>query len=233
MLQLVFTPEDLARVRVAPQVDAMWEIVLSLHQRGVRQHPCDSPYRNWAARIRSMARDQVAPAAAALYELVPPQRYVPDFVTPIPPSTSLEQGIDAVMHVPQSRLRHQTARANAKTSEPAGVSPPNVAPYPADLTIELAGRGVTLVPSFFCQGAPVTVVNRDLDPILVYPINPPLHWMVYHGPPSSGLWPSPTPPASSPPVPDCPCPRRASTPRSFATVACRPRRAKADRPYTA
>jgi DNA-binding transcriptional ArsR family regulator len=244
LLRLVFTPEDLARVRVTQQVDPMWEIVLSLHQLGVRQHPCDSPYRNWAALIRSMARDQVAPAAAALYELVPPQRYFPDFVTPVPPSTSLEQGIDAVLHVPRSRLSYEMARANTKTSESAwlagiaageprplgrlasalrtyhrlalepfhdqivtqldchrhsitqrlatgGVhamldnlapsvswkSPVLSAPYPADLTIELAGRGLTLVPSFFCQGAPVSVVNRELDPILVYPIDPPLHWM--------------------------------------------------------
>lgn len=49
--------------------------------------------------------------------------------------------------------------------------------YPADLDVNLAGRGLTLVPSLFCHGAPVTLANADLDPVLVYPIDPPERWM--------------------------------------------------------
>lgn len=246
MLRVVFTPDDVARVRVADQLDPMWEIVLSLHQL-VARHPYGGPYRNWAAWVRTMARDRVTPAASALYELVPPKRYFPDFVTPVPPSTSVDQGIDAVLHVPRTRLRYEMDRANAPTRESswlAGIAageprhlrrlanalrayhghalapfhdqigaqvaahrhaivqrlasggvhallgelgggirwtpPVLTAPYPADLTVELAGRGVTLIPSFFCQDAPVTVANAELDPILVYPIDPPRHWMQPH-----------------------------------------------------
>lgn len=243
MLRIVFTPDDVARVRVADQVDPMWEIVLSLHQL-VARHPRYGPYRNWAVWVRTMARDRVTPSAAALCELVPPKRYFPDFVTPVPPSVSLDQGIDAVLHVPRARLRYEMDRANAPTNERswlAGIAdgdprqlrrlanalriyhshalepfqdqiaaqvaahrhsvtqrlgaggvhvllgnlasgirwtpPVLTAPYPADLTVDLAGRGITLIPSFFCQDAPVTVVNAELDPILVYPIDPPRHWI--------------------------------------------------------
>lgn len=243
MLRVVFTRDDVMRVRVADHIDPMWEIVLSLHQL-VARHPHDGPYRTWAAWIRTMVRDRVAPAAAALYELVPPKRYFPDFVTPVPPSTSLDHGIDAVLHAPLTRLRDEMDRAKAPTSESswlAGIAagetrqlhrladvlrayhthalapfydqitsqvaahrhsiiqrlagggvhellgnlagcirwepPVLTAPYPGDLTVDLAGRGVTLIPSFFCQGAPVTVANVELDPILVYPIDPPRQWM--------------------------------------------------------
>jgi DNA-binding transcriptional ArsR family regulator len=243
VLRIVFTPEDVGRVRVVENLDPMWEIVLSLHQMGAR-HSRTSPYRNWAGWVRTVARDRLAPVVAGLYELAPPQRYFPDFLTPAPASTSLKAAIDNVLHVPKARLRSEMAKANGtshRSSWLAGVAageprqllwlgsalrtyhdhalapfhdqiatqfddhrrsiiqrlvsggvhallgtlargirwtPPVLsADYPADLTIDLAGRGLTLVPSFFCRGTPVTLANTELDPVLVYPINPPPHWM--------------------------------------------------------
>ncbi|RZQ59662.1 winged helix-turn-helix domain-containing protein [Amycolatopsis suaedae] len=41
--------------------------------------------------------------------------------------------------------------------------------YPAPRTLRLAGRGLTLVPSHFCAGSPVTLVDPELPPVLVYP----------------------------------------------------------------
>lgn len=41
--------------------------------------------------------------------------------------------------------------------------------YPRDHTISLAGRGLTLVPSFFTTRGPVTLINPELPPVLVYP----------------------------------------------------------------
>ncbi|MGP3934442.1 ArsR/SmtB family transcription factor [Nonomuraea sp. KM88] len=162
----------------------------------------------------------------------------------MPVSVSLDEGIDAVLHVRRARLRAEMARATGtgqRSSWLAGVAagrprhlrrlasalrtyhehalapfrdqilhqaeahrravtqclagggvhallgnlgagirwnPPVLsAPYPADLTVDLAGRGLTLIPSFFCRGAPVTLANVELDPILVYPLDPPQHWM--------------------------------------------------------
>ncbi|MDI3386077.1 winged helix-turn-helix domain-containing protein [Streptomyces sp. B-S-A8] len=42
------------------------------------------------------------------------------------------------------------------------------ADYPVDRDLRLGGRGITLVPSFFCV-APVTLIDPELPPVLVYP----------------------------------------------------------------
>lgn len=42
--------------------------------------------------------------------------------------------------------------------------------YPCDRDLHLGGRGITLVPSFFCSGAPVTLIDPELPPVLVYPV---------------------------------------------------------------
>ncbi|GAA4535214.1 helix-turn-helix domain-containing protein [Amycolatopsis samaneae] len=44
-------------------------------------------------------------------------------------------------------------------------------PYPMNFTIELQGRGLTLIPSWFCSGMPVALVDPALPPVLVYPLN--------------------------------------------------------------
>lgn len=41
--------------------------------------------------------------------------------------------------------------------------------YPVSRTLRLAGRGLTLVPSYFCTSAPVTLVDPALRPVLIYP----------------------------------------------------------------
>jgi DNA-binding transcriptional ArsR family regulator len=243
VLRIVFTPEDMARVRVTENPDPMWEIVLSLHQIGAR-HSRSSPYRNWASLVRTVARDRLVPVVGRLYVLAPPEKYFPDFLTPAPTSGSLEAGIDGVVRVPKARLRSEMAKASSVSRPSSWLSgvaageprqlrwlasalrtydthalapyrdqiaaklddhrrgitrqlirggveallgnlardirwtpPVLTARYPADLTIDLAGRGLTLVPSFFCQGAPVTLANTELDPVLVYPIDPPTQWM--------------------------------------------------------
>ncbi|GAA0456737.1 helix-turn-helix domain-containing protein [Streptomyces sp. NPDC046215] len=43
------------------------------------------------------------------------------------------------------------------------------ADYPVDRDVHLNGRGLLLVPSFFCRRTPVTYQNPDLTPVLVYP----------------------------------------------------------------
>jgi len=44
------------------------------------------------------------------------------------------------------------------------------APYPLDKDVHLAGRGLLLVPSYFCRRMPVTFADPGLPPVLVYPI---------------------------------------------------------------
>ncbi|MFC0435984.1 helix-turn-helix transcriptional regulator [Kutzneria buriramensis] len=44
------------------------------------------------------------------------------------------------------------------------------ADFPHDREIQLRGRGVTFIPSYFCWGTPVPFVDPELPPVLVYPI---------------------------------------------------------------
>ncbi|TCO55792.1 ArsR/SmtB family transcription factor [Actinocrispum wychmicini] len=40
--------------------------------------------------------------------------------------------------------------------------------HPESRTVHLAGRGLTLVPSYFCRGNPITWIDPQLRPVLVY-----------------------------------------------------------------
>jgi DNA-binding transcriptional ArsR family regulator len=40
--------------------------------------------------------------------------------------------------------------------------------YPEDRTVDLAGRGLMLLPSYFCWGNPITWIDPELPPVLVY-----------------------------------------------------------------
>ena len=48
--------------------------------------------------------------------------------------------------------------------------------YPLEHELHLDGRGLVLLPSFFCWGAPTTLRDGDLAPVLVYPIQHDLGW---------------------------------------------------------
>jgi DNA-binding transcriptional ArsR family regulator len=42
--------------------------------------------------------------------------------------------------------------------------------YPVNRTIHLAGRGLDLIPSYFCWQNAITLADTDLPPVLVYPL---------------------------------------------------------------
>lgn len=43
--------------------------------------------------------------------------------------------------------------------------------YPFSRELELHGRGLLLVPSFFCNSVPVALLDPELPPVLVYPVD--------------------------------------------------------------
>ncbi|EOD70040.1 ArsR family transcriptional regulator [Amycolatopsis vancoresmycina DSM 44592] len=42
--------------------------------------------------------------------------------------------------------------------------------YPVDRLLRPAGRGLILIPSYFCDRRPITLVQHDTTPCLVYPV---------------------------------------------------------------
>ena len=86
MLRIHFTPEDLARVRVASRPDPLWEIALSLHR-------LRTPLGRWA--FAEWNRGTRA------------TRYFPDFLTPDDSADGLEQGLAAIVDTPPDRVAHE------------------------------------------------------------------------------------------------------------------------------
>ncbi|GGV90339.1 transcriptional regulator [Streptomyces gelaticus] len=68
----------------------------------------------------------------------------------------LEGGVEQLLHTLPPSIRW--------------TSPTLSADYPRDRDLHLDGRGITLVPSFFCTKSPVTLINPGLPPVLVYPV---------------------------------------------------------------
>lgn len=238
MLRIHFTPDDLARLAVAPQPDPLWETLLSLHLLQSREGM--AVFDDWRREVRP----RVPAASRPLFEIAPPRGYSPDFLTPARGTTELAAGLDAVLSTPRRRLRaevtelvagrrprpwltrlgegdprllhslgdavtayHRTAVAPYWDQVVAGVAADRARRaevlvdggpdrllatlHPAisrqgqvlsvgygdrDRDLRLDGRGLLLVPSFFCWRDPITLRDPDLPPVLVYPIGHQLGW---------------------------------------------------------
>ncbi|MFI9485167.1 ArsR/SmtB family transcription factor [Promicromonospora sp. NPDC052451] len=231
MLRFHFTSDDLARVRIAPGPDPMWEVLLSAHV--VNQRPSVPMFAAWRGRVLS----GLPPAARMLLRLAPPRGYSPDFLTPLTGTDDFETGLDAVLSTSRSRLGTDLARLTRGTrphlwmrdlasgSAPAvrglGVAmrayyEQAIGPYwsgiraavdldraartrawveggteqalrtlhpsvrwehpvlsvvtAAERDVDLAGRGLLIIPSYFCLRAPITLADPELPPVLLYPI---------------------------------------------------------------
>ncbi|GAB2464389.1 winged helix-turn-helix domain-containing protein [Promicromonospora xylanilytica] len=231
MLRFHFTSDDLARVRIAPGPDPLWEVLLSAHV--VNQRPGSMLFGPWRQRVLS----GMGPAARMLLRLTPPRGYSPDFLTPVTGTDDFESGLDAVLSTPRKRLSNDIAllarghkpqlwmRDLADGSAPAvrglGVAlrayyEHAVAPYwsgiraavdvdratrtrawmeggtelalrtlhpsirwqhpvltvatVAERDVHLAGRGLLIIPSYFCVRVPITLADAELPPVLIYPI---------------------------------------------------------------
>ncbi|MFI1359210.1 ArsR/SmtB family transcription factor [Streptomyces sp. NPDC020898] len=122
MLRIHFTGEDLGRIRLAEQPDAMWETVLSLHQL-VRPDPFFAP---WCRRTRTaLAAVGLGHGVRMLTVLAPRASYFPDFLTPTTPTGGagaepvLNAGLDMVLSTSKDRLRADITRLAADRSRPS------------------------------------------------------------------------------------------------------------------
>lgn len=236
VLRMVFGPADLQKVRLAAEPDPLWELVLSLHRL---QTGRTEKQDGWEQSVRQRLTAS-GPAwrqwASILCTLVPPAGNFPDFLTPRPLITSVDEGCDELARMPGTRLRTDLAEVFGDKQQPRWVrelaaGDPGqvqqmvksvrlgydvlVAPfwsqvrhsvtadrhhrvqvlandglsqllsqlpgaldwdgrvltmtYPRKYTVDLRGRGLTLIPSYFCHGMPVTLIDPDLSPVLVFP----------------------------------------------------------------
>lgn len=231
MLRIHFDVDDLARIRIAPGPDVMWEIVLSLQL--LQNRDGAAIFDGWRRHVRG----RLGPWGRGLTTLAPDAAYFPDFLTPAQGSPDLEHGLDRLLSTPRRRLRNDlellaagrrmprwTDRLADGDTETLGHldrafrayheavirpawpvvrtwverdrsrrvralaeggcerllggfrplmrwNPPVLeAEYPVDRDLVLGGRGLLLVPAYFCWRRPVTLVDAELRPVLVYPI---------------------------------------------------------------
>lgn len=236
VLRIVFTREDLQRLRISQEPDPLWELVQSLHH--IQEGKPADPYQDWhrQARRRIAGHDRARALLGRLTTLVARQGNFPDFLTPVPSPPEIESGCELVAstarellvpdlsavfaerpapqwvrglaagdrddladvamalrgafdllirpHWPDIRSRVAEERAGRlRTLSSGGIqalflSLPGVlgwdgevlrVRYPTRQTLWLEGRGITLIPSYFCWAKPISMINPDLPPVLVYP----------------------------------------------------------------
>lgn len=113
MLRIHFTPEDLARVRVAPGPDFLWEIANSVQT--LRRADGERVFGAW----RRWVRPRLPQGRQLLSPLLPPYGYSPDFLTPTSGDrTTLRAAIDTLLETPRPRLRTELTRLAASARLP-------------------------------------------------------------------------------------------------------------------
>jgi DNA-binding transcriptional ArsR family regulator len=106
MLRLWLKPADLTRIRFADRLHPAGTVLLA--SQALRQPSV-------AASLPALAR-RVGTSTAALgplHHLMPPQGFVPDFMTPWEGLTSIEDGLEAIRSTPATRVRAEVSAAYA------------------------------------------------------------------------------------------------------------------------
>ncbi|MEU0406843.1 helix-turn-helix domain-containing protein [Streptomyces griseorubiginosus] len=239
MLRIHFTPEDLARVRLARAPDPLWEIASSLHRLQTTRGRW--AYADWYRTTRdTLAGTRLGDAVRRLLmPLLPRAQYFPDFLTPYEAADGLGPGLAAIVDTPPRRVAQEIGLLGRTVGAPGwagglvdrgrreelakvlrayheAVLTPHrermdariagehvlrgretldggleglfaaLAPtvrwqppvlhvdYVEDRDLLLAGRGLRLVPSYFCWQRPIALADDTLQPVLVYPVQHPL-----------------------------------------------------------
>ncbi|MFI0451352.1 ArsR/SmtB family transcription factor [Actinomadura sp. 6N118] len=170
-----YSPDFLTPARQAGDLGTGLELVLATPQRRIRddlttlaaQQPLCGPVADLADGSRGALhglgralRDYHAHALAPFWNRIRTCVHA-DLTTR--GKTFLHAGIEAVLTGLHPRAQW---------------SPPVLElPYGMDRDIHLDGRGVRLLPSFFCWGRPFTFRDAGLPPVIAYPIEHDLAWL--------------------------------------------------------
>ena len=98
MLRIHFTGEDLARVRIAPEPDPLWELLISLNR--LRRRDAGVVYGTWMRETLP----HVPASTRLLTALAPPVGYSVDFLTPAVGSGRVEGRIEALRSTPLRQI---------------------------------------------------------------------------------------------------------------------------------
>lgn len=159
-------PDFLTPAPVTSDLDAGCEAVALTARTRLRMDVAASfagrPVPSWVRALADGDRDQLREVVGAVRDahelLLAPQWGVvqdvvaTDRVTRV--RTLADQGIGAVL----------TGLPGVRSWDGRVLT----AAYPETRTVDLAGRGIVLVPSYFCSGTPVTFIDPALPPILIY-----------------------------------------------------------------
>ena len=193
LLRIHFLPDDLARTRLAARADLSWETGLSLDL--LRGTTAPAAMNATLSHWRSWARKRLGPWAAPLLAAAPSAREFPGFleqvrrdgdhhlaelldrfqttlIAPVWPA------INTAIDLDQTR-RTRTFMDNGlegllETLAPAfqWQAPILQTEYPVERDLRLGGRGLLLVPSWFCGPRPIVRTDPVGPVALVHSINP-------------------------------------------------------------
>ncbi|REK91911.1 ArsR family transcriptional regulator [Streptomyces inhibens] len=114
MLRVYFTSEDLARVRVAPGPDFLWEISNSVQT--LQRRDGARVFGEW----RQWARPRLSDSCRLLSTLLPPRGYSPDFLTPTSGDRgTLQAAVDTLLSTPRPRLHTDLTQLAASLQLPS------------------------------------------------------------------------------------------------------------------
>jgi hypothetical protein len=109
-LRIHFTDADLARTRLKPEIDLLWEVVGSAQ---VLQHGDGGlPLNHWRRRVRERVREArtVRLAVHTVTTVAPHAAYFPDFLTPTAEVHDIGEGVEAVLSASPRQVREEIGR---------------------------------------------------------------------------------------------------------------------------
>jgi DNA-binding transcriptional ArsR family regulator len=123
VLRIHFTPDDMARTRVASAPDPLWELIFSgFRLRKAEDHP---ELAAWTHQVRTdhTRAARLGPGARLLSVLAPMGPYIPDFLTPAESEEGLDAGLEAILSTPRRRLRREMGLLAQRSPMPDWVRP--------------------------------------------------------------------------------------------------------------
>ncbi|MDX3506181.1 helix-turn-helix domain-containing protein [Streptomyces sp. ATCC51928] len=107
MLRIHFDDADLARTRLAPAPDPLFEVAASMHR--LQSSRGRWAYAGWYRAARRELREQGLERAlrGVLLPMYPRAAYYPDFLTPATGVEGLEAGLEALLATPSQRVAEE------------------------------------------------------------------------------------------------------------------------------